>query len=65
MQGVVKFFDSAKGWGFIKIAVGEDIFVHRNELGHLAIDEGDKVEFTTVEGKKGKGPKACDIRLVA
>jgi CspA family cold shock protein len=54
--GIVKWFDSEKGYGFITPAVGsKDLFVHHSEIqvdGYAALDEGDQVEFEV-----GSGPK--------
>ncbi len=51
--GVVKFFNDAKGFGFIKVdGGGEDLFVHSSAL-KSPIRENDKVEFDVQEGKKG------------
>ena len=53
MQGTVKFFNEAKGFGFIKVdGSGEDIFVHSSGLVDK-IRENDKVEFEQERGKKG------------
>jgi CspA family cold shock protein len=53
MQGTVKFFNEAKGFGFIKPADGsEDIFVHSSGLIDK-IRENDKVEYEAERGKKG------------
>lgn len=53
MQGTVKFFNEAKGFGFIKPATSdEDIFVHSSGLIDK-IRENDKVEFEQERGKKG------------
>lgn len=52
-QGTVKFFNNAKGFGFIKADDGgEDLFVHQSGLIH-EIREDDRVEFETEMGKKG------------
>ncbi|HKJ80861.1 MAG TPA: cold shock domain-containing protein [Ignavibacteriaceae bacterium] len=64
-QGTVKWFSSAKGFGFIQQQSGEDIFVHANSLinsGKRSLDENDKVEFTITQG--AKGPQASDVKLV-
>ena len=59
--GSVTFFNSAKGYGFIKDAVNqESIFVHANNLGGLTITEGDKVTFETEPGMKG--PTAVRVK---
>ncbi|MDW3210689.1 MAG: cold shock domain-containing protein [Reichenbachiella sp.] len=53
MQGTVKFFNDAKGFGFIKPSDGgDDIFVHTSGLVD-EIRENDEVEFDTERGKKG------------
>jgi cold shock protein len=54
--GTVKWFNSAKGYGFISREEGDDIFVHYNAInsdGYKKLDEGDKVEFEVGEGPKG------------
>jgi CspA family cold shock protein len=58
MQGVVKWFSSEKGYGFITPESGPpDIFVHYSAIqgaGYKTLEEGTKVEFEVVEGPKGK-----------
>ena len=51
-KGTVKFFNEAKGFGFIKSENGEDIFVHATGLVH-EIRENDEVTFDMQNGKKG------------
>ncbi|MBI1797624.1 MAG: cold shock domain-containing protein [Candidatus Eisenbacteria bacterium] len=56
-QGAVKWFNEAKGFGFIQHDSGEDIFVHFSAIqgeGFRALTEGDRVEFDIVDGAKGK-----------
>lgn len=55
-QGVVKWFNDSKGFGFIQRNSGEDIFVHFRAIqgeGYRSLQDGQKVEFTVVEGQKG------------
>ena len=62
MQGTVKFFNEAKGFGFIRIdSSNEDIFVHSSGLIDK-IRENDKVEFEQERGKKGMN--AVRVRTV-
>lgn len=54
--GTVKWFDSSKGYGFIKRDHGEDVFVHFRAIrgeGYRNLDEGQRVEFTVTQGQKG------------
>jgi CspA family cold shock protein len=60
-KGTVKFFNLAKGFGFITPdSGGKDVFVH--DLGGATLQEGTKVEFDVVEGKKG--PQASGVRVL-
>jgi len=59
--GTVKFFNNAKGFGFIKADSGEEVFVHANDLAE-EIAEGDKVQFEVKDGKKG--PNAVNVSKV-
>lgn len=55
-SGKVKWFNEAKGYGFIKQDSGRDIFVHYSEIqeeGFRSLSEGDVVEFELKEGTKG------------
>ncbi|HAV23703.1 MAG: cold-shock protein [Ignavibacteria bacterium GWA2_55_11] len=56
VQGTVKWFNAAKGFGFISREGGEDVFVHFKAIvgdGYKTLNEGDKVEFEVVKGPKG------------
>jgi CspA family cold shock protein len=54
--GTVKWFNDAKGFGFISQEGGEDVFVHHTAIqmdGFRTLKEGEKVEFDVVQGPKG------------
>ena len=64
-QGTVKWFNDAKGYGFISQEGGEDVFVHFNAIqaqGFKSLAEGDKVEFEVTKGPKGL--QAANVRKV-
>lgn len=55
MKGTVKFFNQQKNFGFITPEDNsKDVFVHKNDIESGTLNEGDKVEFDTAEGEKGK-----------
>ena len=61
-EGTVKFFNNAKGFGFIAPDDGsKDVFVHKNDLD-VEITEGDKVSYDVTEGQKGLN--AVNVKLV-
>lgn len=66
INGVVKWFNDSKGYGFISNPSGEDFFVHytsiREDGGFRSLSEGQEVEFTMGEGKKG--PQAEDVMVL-
>ena len=63
MTGIVKFFNGAKGYGFItNDETSEDIFVHVTSLDGIRINEGDKVEYSEEDGKKGK--VAANVKII-
>ena len=62
-QGNVKWFNDAKGYGFISQEDGEDVFVHFSAIqaqGFKSLAEGDKVEFEVTRGPKGL--QAANVR---
>ena len=55
-QGVVKWFNDTKGFGFIQRHGGDDVFVHFRAIqgdGHRSLRDGQRVEFSVVKGQKG------------
>ena len=64
VTGTVKFFNEAKGFGFIQQEKGPDIFVHFQSIvdtgGFRTLAEGQKVEFDIEQGKKG--PEARNVK---
>lgn len=64
-QGTVKWFNNEKGYGFIAVDGGEDVFVHFSAIemdGYKSLDDGQRVEFEVAQGQKG--PQAERVRLV-
>ena len=64
-QGNVKWFNDAKGYGFISQEDGEDVFVHFSAIqaqGFKSLAEGDRVEFEVTRGRKGI--QAANVRKV-
>ena len=62
LKGTVKWFNNAKGFGFIGREDGPDVFVHYSALvaeGYKSMQEGDAVEFEIVDGQKG--PQAANV----
>lgn len=60
--GTVKWFNAEKGFGFIEVEGGSDVFVHFSaiqEEGFKSLDEGQRVEFNVVEG--ARGPQAENV----
>ena len=64
-QGTVKWFNGDKGYGFIAVEGGPDVFVHFSAItgsGYRSLDEGQKVEFDITQGQKG--PQAENVRVI-
>jgi CspA family cold shock protein len=62
--GTVKWFNGEKGYGFIAVDGGADVFVHYSAIqmdGYKALQEGQRVEFEVTQG--AKGPQADAVRL--
>ena len=65
-SGTIKFYNSQKGYGFIKPDDGgKDVFVHVTAVestGINSLDEGARISFETEPDKRGKGPKAVNLQ---
>lgn len=65
VTGTVKWFDAAKGYGFIQRKEGDDVFVHFRAIrgeGYRTLEDGQMVEFTITQGQKGL--QAEDVALI-
>ena len=65
IQGTVKWFNGAKGYGFIEREGGDDVFVHFNAIvgdGYKNLEEGQRVEFSVTQG--AKGPQAEEVTVL-
>ena len=61
-NGTVKWFNNEKGFGFISVEGGDDVFAHFTAIqgeGYKSLEEGQNVEFDVVEG--AKGPQAANV----
>lgn len=65
LKGKVKWFNAQKGYGFITSDDGKDVFVHYSAIktqGFRTLEEGQRVEFSVVQGEKG--PQASDVTIL-
>jgi CspA family cold shock protein len=65
-QGTVKWFNGDKGYGFIAVEGGQDVFVHFSAItggGYRSLEEGQKVEFDITQGQKG--PQAENVKVIS
>ena len=61
-EGTVKWFNAEKGFGFIEVEGGNDVFVHFSAIvgeGYKSLDEGQRVQFNVVQGNRG--PQAENV----
>jgi CspA family cold shock protein len=62
LNGSVKWFNNAKGYGFIALDTGQEVFVHYSSIrgtGFKTLDEGERVELSVEDDSKG--PRAADV----
>jgi CspA family cold shock protein len=63
-QGTVKWFNAEKGYGFIAVDQGKDVFVHFSAIqgdGYRSLDEGQRVEFEITQGDRGQQAEAVRV----
>jgi CspA family cold shock protein len=68
ITGTVKFYNSAKGFGFVQPQDGsKDVFIHATALeraGIHGLNEGDKISFVLEDDRKGRGKQAGQVELL-
>ena len=65
MNGIVKWFNNEKGFGFISVEGGDDVFVHFSAIqgeGFKTLEEGQAVSFEIVDG--ARGPQAANVNRI-
>ena len=65
MNGIVKWFNNEKGFGFISVEGGDDVFVHFSAIqtnGFKSLEEGQQVNFNVVKG--ARGPQAENVTIL-
>jgi CspA family cold shock protein len=65
--GTVKWFNAAKGYGFIAQDNGEDVFVHYSAIqmnGYKSLQEGQRVQFDVIQAPRGKGLRASNVIVI-
>ena len=65
MNGIVKWFNNEKGFGFISVEGGDDVFVHFSAIqgnGFKSLEEGQQVNFNIVKG--ARGPQAENVTIL-
>lgn len=66
VNGIVKWFNNSKGYGFIERETGDDVFVHFRAIrgeGFKTLKDGQKVEFNLIEGQKGLQAEDVSVTL--
>lgn len=64
-KGKIKWYDETKGFGFIEVENGKDVFIHRTGIAeqYYRLDEGEEVEFEIKDGERG--PIAVNLKKMA
>jgi len=64
-KGKVKWFNAQRGFGYIEVEGGKDVYVHQSAIkmeGYKTLEPGDMVEFDIVEGPRG--PQAANVKKI-